>query len=193
MKIVIISGTNRPGSNTRKVAAIIEEFYRAAGASPEILDLANLPQEIFLPSCYAEKPASFKAFSDAVLGADGLHVVTPEYNGSLPGVLKYFIDMLPFPESFEGRPVAFTGLAAGQWGALRPVEQLQAVFGCRNAHIFPTRVFLPLVGGILSEDGRITSTDISDRLQTQAEGFAGFVRTLGYWIIDPQTKQAHRR
>jgi NAD(P)H-dependent FMN reductase len=178
MKIVIISGTNRPGSNTRKVAAIIEEFYRAAGASTEILDLANLPPEIFHPSSYAEKPASFKVFSDAVLGADGLHVVTPEYNGSLPGVLKYFIDMLPFPESFESRPVAFTGLAAGQWGALRPVEQLQAVFGYRNAHIFPTRVFLPQVGGILSEEGRIMSADISDRLQAQAEGFAGFVGTL---------------
>ena len=41
----------------------------------------------------------------AVLQAEGLIVVTPEYNGSLPGVLKYFIDMLKFPESFEQRPV----------------------------------------------------------------------------------------
>jgi len=175
MKIVIISGTNRPGSNTRKVAALIEGYYQAAGFTPEILDLADLPAEIFLPSSYAEKPASFAAFSDAVLAADGLHVVTPEYNGSLPGVLKYFIDMLPFPESFEGRPVAFTGLAAGQWGALRPVEQLQAIFGYRNAHIFPTRVFLPGVGSLLSEEGRMTDEDISARLHAQAAGFATFV------------------
>ncbi len=178
MKIVIISGTNRPGSNTRKVAALLEGFYKAAGATPEILDLANLPAAIFLPSSYAEKPDSFAAFSDTVLAADGLHVVTPEYNGSLPGVLKYFIDMLPFPESFEARPVAFTGLAAGQWGALRPVEQLQAIFGYRNAHIFPTRVFLPLVGGLISEEGRITDDGISDRLHAQAAGFASFVGTL---------------
>jgi len=175
MKIVIISGTNRPGSNTRKVAALIEGYYQAAGFTPEILDLADLPAEIFLPSSYAEKPASFAAFSDAVLAADGLHMVTPEYNGSLPGVLKYFIDMLPFPESFEGRPVAFTGLAAGQWGALRPVEQLQAIFGYRNAHIFPTRVFLPGVGSLLSEEGRMTDEDISARLHAQAVGFATFV------------------
>lgn len=175
MKIVIISGTNRPGSNTRKVAALIKGYYQAAGFTPEILDLADLPAEIFLPSSYAEKPASFAAFSDAVLAADGLHVVTPEYNGSLPGVLKYFIDMLPFPESFEGRPVAFTGLAAGQWGALRPVEQLQAIFGYRNAHIFPTRVFLPGVGSLLSEEGRMTDEDISARLHAQAAGFATFV------------------
>ncbi|MEX1119214.1 MAG: NAD(P)H-dependent oxidoreductase [Terrimicrobiaceae bacterium] len=178
MKIVIISGTNRPGSNTRKITGLLKGFYGAAGATPEILDLANLPAEIFLPTSYAEKPASFGAFSDQVLAADGLHVVTPEYNGSLPGVLKYFIDMLPFPESFEGRPVAFTGLAAGQWGALRPVEQLQAIFGYRNAHIFPTRVFLPQVGGLLSEDGQITDGDIAKRLNAQAAGFATFVGKL---------------
>lgn len=178
MKIVIISGTNRPGSNTRKIAAIIEGFYKASGFTPDILDLADLPDDIFLPTSYAEKPASFATFSDAILAADGLHVVTPEYNGSIPGVLKYFIDMLPFPESFEGRPVAFTGLAAGMWGALRPVEQLQDIFGYRNAHIFPTRVFLPQVNGLLSEEGRLTDEDISDRLHAQAAGFAAFVGML---------------
>ena len=49
--------------------------------------------------------------------------------------------MLKFPESFEKRPVCFTGLGAGIWGALRPVEQLQAIFGYRNAYLFPERVF----------------------------------------------------
>jgi len=58
-----------------------------------------------------------------VLMAAGLHVVLPEYNGSYPGVLKYFIDMLKFPESFENKPAAFVGVANGQWGALRAVEQ----------------------------------------------------------------------
>ena len=74
-----------------------------------------------------KKPAAFARFSSAILTSDGVHLVTPEYNGGAPGVLKYFIDMLKFPEAFEQRPVAFTGLAAGQWGALRPVEQLAAI------------------------------------------------------------------
>ena len=94
----------------------------------KLLDLAHLPPEIFSPASYAEKPAAFKKFTDAILAADGVVIVTPEYNGSVPGILKYFIDMLPFPESFEQRPVCFVGLAAGIWGALRPVEQLQAIF-----------------------------------------------------------------
>src|SRR5271163_4229583 len=152
--ITLIVGTNRPGSNTRKVAAQLEEIYAGLKVPLEILDLAKLPQEIFSPTSYAEKPKSFQPFADAVLQSDGLHVVTPEYNGSLPGVLKYFIDMLKFPESFEQKPVCFTGLAAGIWGGLRPVEQLQAIFGYRNAHVFSERVFMPGISGLLDEAGR---------------------------------------
>ncbi len=177
--IAIISGTNRPGSNTRKVAARIEASYQSLGVKTQLLDLAELPPEIFSPGAYAEKPAAFKKFTDAILAADGLVVVTPEYNGGVPGILKYFIDMLPFPESFEHRPVCFVGLAAGIWGALRPVEQLQAIFGYRNAYIFPERVFMPGVGKLLNAAGDFANPEMEKRLEKQAGGFVGFVDKLG--------------
>jgi len=176
--IIIISGTNRPESNTRKVTARVEAAYKPLGVKTELLDLAEMPPEIFSPASYGDKPAGFSRFTDAVLAADGLVVVAPEYNGSFPGVLKYFIDMLPFPESFERRPVCFVGLSAGVWGALRAVEQLQGIFGYRNAHIFPERVFMPGIRGLLNEAGQFTSQDMEKRLEKQAAGFAGFVETL---------------
>lgn len=176
--ITLIAGTNRPGSNTRKVAALLEEFYAELKVPLHVLDLAKLPPEIFSAASYAEKPKTFQPFADAVLRSAGLHVVTPEYNGSVPGVLKYFIDMLKFPESFEQRPVCFTGLAAGIWGALRPVEQLQAIFGYRNAHIFPTRVFLPQINNLLDATGKLKDAELAARLKAQAEGFTGFVEKL---------------
>ena len=176
--IALISGTNRPDSNTRKVTRHIEEIYAALKVPHQVLDLAKMPIEIFLPSSYGEKPAGFRPFTEAVLQASGLVVVTPEYNGSVPGVLKYFIDMLKFPESFERKPVCFVGLAAGVWGALRPVEQLQQIFGYRNAFIFPQRVFLPGVNGLLDAGGRITDAELLGRLQSQAAGFVDFVERL---------------
>src|SRR5215510_13956092 len=122
--ITLVAGTNRPGSNTRKIARHVEEIYAELKVPLHVLDLAQLPTEIFsASSSYAEKPKSFQPFADAILKSAGLHIVTPEYNGGIPGVLKYFIDMLKFPESFERRPVCFTGLAAGIWGALRHVAQ----------------------------------------------------------------------
>ena len=176
--ITMIVGTNRPDSNTRKVATHVEEIYAGLGVSLPVLDLAKLPPEIFSPASYGEKPKAFQPFTEGILNSSGLVVVTPEYNGGIPGVLKYFIDMLKFPESFEKRPVCFVGVAAGIWGALRPVEQLQAIFGYRNAFLYPERVFLPRISELLNEKGRLTNTEILDRLKAQAAGFVDFVERV---------------
>jgi len=176
--LTLIVGTNRPGSNTRKVARQVEEIYTALEVPLNVLDLAELPAEIFSPTSYAEKPATFRPFADEILDSSGLIVVTPEYNGSVPGVLKYFIDMLKFPESFEDRPVCFVGLGAGMWGALRPVEQLQAIFGYRNAFVYPRRVFLPHINDLLGPDGRLNDPELIERLREQAIGFIDFVEKL---------------
>ena len=173
--ILIVSGTNRPGSNALKVGHIIEGHYSAATDAPvEVFSLEHLPPEIFHGSAYANKPPAMKELQHRVLGARGVHVVTPEYNGSFPGVLKVFIDMLKFPESFDRKPVAFVGEAAGLWGGLRAVEQLQMIFGYRNAHVYPDRVFIPGVNQKIGHDGRLTDPAIDERLATQANGFAAF-------------------
>lgn len=172
--ILIISGTNRPGSNALRVARVLEAHYRAAAAPVEILSLMDLPPEMYHPTAYAHKPPGVVELQRRILDARGLHIVTPEYNGSFPGVLKYFIDMLKFPESFEAKPVAFTGEAAGLWGGLRPVEQLAQIFSYRNAHLYPDRVFIPGINQKLDADGKVTDAAINDRLAKQAAGFAAY-------------------
>ncbi|MBS0659853.1 MAG: NAD(P)H-dependent oxidoreductase [Verrucomicrobia bacterium] len=176
--IVILSGTNRQGSNTRKVAGLVEQLHATAGAPTRLLDLTELPAECFTPAAYGEKPAGFRPFNDAVLAATGLVVVTPEYNGSFPGVLKYFIDLLEFPAAFDRRPVSFVGLAAGMWGAIRSVEQLQHIFGYRNAHVYPDRVFLPGIGGKFDAEGAFNDAEARTRLERQAAGFRDFAARL---------------
>jgi NAD(P)H-dependent FMN reductase len=178
--IAIISGTNRKGNNSIKIAREVKAAYDKLGHEAEILDLQELPAEAFSPEIYGEKPAALtEEFTDKVLAADGLVVVVAEYNGSFPGILKYFIDLLPFPESFDKRPVAFIGLAAGYHGALRAVEQLQMVFAYRNAWLFNRRVFIPGVYKILDNNGSVTDQEVSRRLAEQAEEFSEFVLKLG--------------
>lgn len=173
--IEVIAGTNRPGSNSLKIAKTVVEIYGELGAEAGLLDLQDMPQEVFRPGSYKEKPAAFHPFQERILAADGVHVVVPEYNGSFPGVLKYFVDMLKFPESFEHRNVAYTGLAAGVWGGLRAVEQLQMVFSYRNAYNLPERVWIPSVHKVLNEDGTLGSEQYRERLQKQAREFIAFV------------------
>lgn len=101
-------------------------------------------------------------------------------------MLKYFIDMLPFPESFEHRPVCFVGLAVGMWGALRPVEHLQAIFGYRNAYVFPDPVFMPGINKLLDPTGHFISDDIPKRLGKQAAGIVDFWRNcVGRSCVEP--------
>lgn len=178
MRIAVVAGTNREGSQTLRLATQLAERYRQAGATVTLLDLRGLPPGIATPGAYAEKPDGFNVFADAVLEADGLCVVTPEYNGGMPGILKLFIDMLPFPASFHHRPVCFVGTAAGMWGALRPVEQLQAVFGYRNAHVFPDRVFLPRVSVGLDDQGWPTDPAVAALLTRQTTDFVAFCAAL---------------
>lgn len=177
-RFLVVSGTNRPGSNASKIASVLQSCYQAAGATAEIYRLDAMPPEVLAPASYASKPASFAAVQQAVFDADGLHLVVPEYNGSFPGVLKLWIDMLKFPESFERKPVAFVGESAGAWGGLRAVEQLQMVFGYRNAHAFPDRVFIPQVHQKLDDHGAFADADLRQRLERQVRGFVEFVGKL---------------
>jgi chromate reductase, NAD(P)H dehydrogenase (quinone) len=176
--ILIISGTNRPGSNTRRVALAVLEHYQRHQLPAELFDLVDLPTEVFTPTVYATKPPAFVQIQQRVLHAAGLHVITPEYNGSFPGILKYFIDLLKFPESFDRKPVAFVGLANGMFGALRAVEQLQMVFAYRNAHVYPDRVFIPHVRDKLGDAGQVKDAALDERLTIQAKGFAHFAGTF---------------
>lgn len=177
--ICIISGTNRDDSRSLKLARLLERIYGDLGQETTLLDLRELPAELFAPAAYVEKPEAFKKnFIAPVLASAGLHVVTPEYNGSFSGILKYFIDMLPFPDSFDSRPVAFVGISNGVYGGLRPIEQLQMVFGYRNAYVFPQRVFIPGASAALTAEGHLADPELEKRLRRQAEGFARFATRL---------------
>lgn len=181
--IYVISGTNRKNSVSLKVARWIENEIRSLGNAVEIIDLASLPLEVLHAGNYEkEKPTGISEVIAKLNKAEGLYFVVPEYNGSFPGILKYFIDYFSYPETFEYRPVAFTGLG-WRWGGLRPVEQLQQVFNYRNAFIYPERIFINNAPNIV-QDNAINDESITKLLQKQIKGFMKFIHALKTEGID---------
>ena len=180
----VISGTDRNDSNTLRVSLVIQKIYKELGEDVEVIDLRDVKPHLHTGPHYgnAPQPEELTIFTQKILKSDGLIVVTPEYNGSMPGVLKYFIDHLKFPESFEYRPVCFVGLGA-MFGGLRPVEHLQQVFGYRNAFIYPVRVFMMNVWNSL-KNGEIQDVPLRTLLVDQAKGFQAFTRALSGAKID---------
>jgi NAD(P)H-dependent FMN reductase len=178
MHIVVVVGTNRKGALSKPLAEVIATNHRDAGATVDIIDLSEMGPEFLLPTSYKEPAQQVTHLVDRFLAADGVHFIVPEYNGSFPGVVKLFIDHLPYPAGFDKRPCAFVGLAAGQFAGLRAVEHLQGVAGYRNALQYPRRVFIASSFQLFDGDpanGVFADEKMSERLQEQCTGFQAFV------------------
>jgi chromate reductase, NAD(P)H dehydrogenase (quinone) len=187
----IISGTNRLGSRTLVLSRFIQKLYKDEGEDVEVIDLTKVGLEhIGAEVEYGDKmPPVMREVVAKINQADGLIVVCPEYNGSMPGALKYFIDHWKYPESYEFRPIALVGLGA-RFGGLRPVEHLQGVFGFRNAFIYPERVFVTEVYKVLDTAGHLTDPKIEALLRSQTRGFQAFTRALAVAGLDANARLA---
>ncbi len=174
----IISGTDRPNSNALRVSKYVGGLYQKEGIDTSIIDLQDFPLEEVKGGKYGEELPAVNVFVEEVLEADGWVVVCPEYNGGYPGILKLVIDYLPFPGSLNKIPIALIGEADGAFGAMRAVEQLQQVFGYRNAHIFPERVFISRVNENFDENKGINNELQQQLLYSQVNGFPEFIRNL---------------
>lgn len=172
----IIVGTNRPDSRSLHIAKAVHQIYSEMQEEVEIIELEKVGVDQLSGKYQGEKPSAMAEAIEKIDQSEGLIFVVPEYNGSFPGALKYFIDHWNYPTSFEHRPMCFIGLG-WQWGGLRPVEHLQQVVGYRDAYVFPKRVFMQNIGNVIEEDGSIEA-GMNARLEIQAEGFCRFVKAL---------------
>lgn len=177
--ITLLSGTNRKNSNTRALSQIILKKMEGKNIPVQFCDLQELPDNLFQAVHYHNPPESFKPFQDKISNCKGLLIVVPEYNGSFPGALKYFIDLLKFPESLKGIPVAFVGVSAGIFGALRSIEQLEMIMQYRESHVFAKRVLFAKINDLLNpEKNKIISEFHEQKLDQLIDEFAIFVKKL---------------
>lgn len=176
MDIKIISSTDRPGSWALKVSKYVAGLYNLKAVKAEIISLKDFPLADVVGGKYGKEIPSVERFRDPIINADGLVFVIPEYNGSFPGILKMFIDHLPFPKAFEKMPIAFIGESMGAFGALRAVEQFQMIANYRNALQFPERVFIPRVSNEFDPISGLKDVFKQGLLESQTTNFIKFVR-----------------
>lgn len=174
-RIVLLSATDRPSSKALEIAGYLKTKFEQTGMCPYIVSLEDYPLELVAGGRYGADIPEVEAFNERVLSANGLVFIVPEYNGSFPGILKMFIDYLPFPEAFRNLPLAFVGEASGAFGALRAVEHLQQICGYRNAMMFPERVFIQRVNQNFDKDTGIADAKTNEFLESMIRNFSDFV------------------
>ncbi|MDQ2794432.1 MAG: NAD(P)H-dependent oxidoreductase [Bacteroidota bacterium] len=145
--ITIISGTNRPASRARRVADYYATILTELGADYQVVDLAELPADFIATALYANAGThpDFNRLADQLAASSHWVIITPEYNGSFPGVLKAFIDGLPYPGAFKGKKAALVGLSSGGQGGLLAMTHLTDVLMYLGTAVLPQRVRLPFI------------------------------------------------
>jgi NAD(P)H-dependent FMN reductase len=151
------------------------------GTSIEIESLREIPLYDGDVEAAQGIPPAVHRLKDRIAGADGVLIVTPEYNNSLPGVLKNAIDWLSRPSSdigrvFRGRPVALMGATPGRGGtALSQAAWLPVLRYLGMRPWFEGSVLISGASKVFDSDGRVADAATQDRIRRFVEGFAVFV------------------
>lgn len=135
--ITLISGTNRPASNSRAVVNLYASLLEIRGVNHQILDLADLPADFTHTALYDNvgKNDSFNKLSNLIASSDKFVFVVPEYNSSFPGVLKAFIDGLTYPNTFRDKKGALIGISSGMQGSGLALSHLTDILNYLGMHI----------------------------------------------------------
>jgi len=159
--ITIISGTNRDNNQTIKVANHYGKLLKEKNIDFKILDLSTLPKDFIFTALYGVKNEAFEnILQEYIYGSSKLVVVSPEYNGSYPGIVKAFIDGWN-PKETPGKKAALVGVASGRQGNARGMDHLTNVLNYLNINVIPLKVPIGAIYGHLNEKGEFTSDEIN--------------------------------
>ncbi|GAB3289723.1 NADPH-dependent FMN reductase [Hymenobacter tenuis] len=174
--ITVIAGTNRPNSRARRVADLYTRLLAEHGVASQMLDLKELPLDFTTSALYANtgQHAQFNHLVALAESADKLVFVVPEYNCSFPGVLKAFIDGLPYPGGIRGKKAALVGLSSGGQGGLLPLNHLTDVLMYLGTAVLPQRVRLPFIDKHLTSEGQLTEPLYLEVLREQVTHLLAF-------------------
>ncbi|NJL97328.1 MAG: NAD(P)H-dependent oxidoreductase [Synechococcaceae cyanobacterium SM2_3_2] len=160
-KLVAIGGSLRPESHTYQALQSLAQRIRARGVELEILDL----RQMTLPFCdgsgdYNDFP-DVARLQEAVKQADGVILATPEYHGSLSGVLKNALDLLSF-EQLEGKVLGLISILGGTDNS-NALNHLRLIGRWVRAWVIPEQIAVSRAWGAFDGQGQIKDEQLQER------------------------------
>lgn len=172
--ITVICTTNRPDSNTKRVAELYANLLEQLGESFQVLDLRDVDVNWIQESNYGKNAPQFEAVvSKYIRNVHKLIFIVPEYNGGFPGYLKFFMDACDHGD-FRDKKVALMGLASGRSGNVRGLDHLTGILHYLGSEVYSKKVYLSQVHFALTADGALVNEPLNRELETQLKGFVTF-------------------
>ncbi|WP_407160215.1 NADPH-dependent FMN reductase [Bradyrhizobium sp. STM 3557] len=174
--IVALVGSLRKESFTLKIANAMAKLAPSS-LKLEVVTLHGL--SFFNQDLEANPPADWLALREKIQAANGVLFVTPEYNRSIPGVLKNAIDVASRPygkSSFLGKPVGIVSNSPGPLGGIAAAKHLQNILpGICGPILGQPEIYLNAVGDAFDEKGELTKESLKTVLEQYLAAFAAFV------------------
>jgi NAD(P)H-dependent FMN reductase len=181
LALKIVLGSTRPGRAADKIMPwLLERTRQHGGFEVELLDLRDWPLPFFSETAATVGDPVNPTYSQPVVrewnqkmaAADALLFVTPEYNHSVPAVLKNALDSVFVSYAMRNKPAGFVGYSGGVSAGVRAVEHLVQI--CFEAEVMPLRdsLLFPMVQQAFGEDGLPKSPLASASLQVLLDDLA---------------------
>lgn len=162
----IISGTNREGSHTEKVALEYQGILKEKNIDAPIFTLKGL-------DVLYRSQGIIQAEKEFLLPTDKFIFIIPEYNGSYPGVLKAMIDHTDTRKVWNFKKALLTGVATGRAGNLRGMDHLSDTLHFMKMHVFYDKLPISVIDKVMDKEGHFDA-ETRRRVDRQLNEFINF-------------------
>lgn len=171
----VLLGTNRKQRNSERPAKwLVGEMEKRAEIQTKLFDVSDfaLPHDDYGQGLKHQ----FPEWHDAIIKADGLVIVSPEYNHSYPGSLKAVLDLLL--REYVHKAVAFVGVSAGPWGGTRVIEALVLTVRELGLAVTFSDLNFPKVQTTFDAEGKLLDPAFEKRAKEFLDELVWMSRTL---------------
>jgi chromate reductase len=166
MRVLAVSGSLRPDSHNSRLLRHAQELA-PAGIEWDTFDGLRAIPPFHGEREDADAPESVTDWRHRIAAADVVVIATPEYNGSVPGVLKNAVDWAstPFPDNaLRGKPVLVFGASTSAYGAMWAQADLRRILGITGARVLDGDLAVARSHEAFDDDGRLHSASQTERL-----------------------------
>lgn len=162
----IISGTNREGSHTERVAAEYQRILKEKMIEAGVLTLRNL-------DVLKRTPEFLKIENDVLIPTQKFIFILPEYNGTFPGVLKAMIDNTDIKKVWYHKKALLTGISTGRAGNLRGMDHLSASLHYLKMNVHHNKLPISVIDKVMDVEGRFDK-ETNKVIEEQLDEFIEF-------------------